>query len=57
MKNTEYIKWQGKTQKWKAHGEKTARKLFNDGLVKGGYWAAGYSQAITDFILKFKDKI
>jgi len=58
MKKEEYIKWKKKTQTWENYGRKTSIKLFTGkGKHHGGFWRAGYSQAITDFVYKYNKKI
>ena len=58
MKEVEYFKWKKKTQKWENYGRRTALKLFTGkGSHHGGFWRAGYSQAIADFVDKYRNKL
>lgn len=57
MKEAERRKRRTAVRFWQKHGHKTVIHLFGDDSTTGGYWWAGYSQAITDFVNIYKDQL
>ena len=62
LKNTQTAEWHLKTEKWMRYGKRRVKKVssvFDDVRTFYDYrfWLAGYNQAITDFITRFRKEI